>query len=417
MLQIDCQFLITRIILTIAVVSCTVPNPNYRGHIDASVGDFACTANQPLRCDGANLIRCGAVDDTAVSETCAFGCSASELRCLDMAPSNGLASFLDQASGEPDLDLGDWATIDTDTGIITLGGALLNPAPQTAVQVQAGAPAIRVLTARSLKAKQVDVVGTNALAVVTSGDIAIQGAFTASANVVTSAAGSQSGDICKGQNGNYNNALRFRGGSGGGGFGSTGGAGGGRAGSGTSTTSVTQPGSAGGAATGTPTLIPLRGGCDGGGTNAGRGGGAIALVSRTRIVVTGTIAVNGGGGGGDSAGGGSGGGILLEAPIVDVSGKVVANGGGGSGCGVATNGQPSSIPAAGSLGCTNFYTNGAGGNGAAGNVSAGDGTPSADVGGGGGGGVGRIRVNTTPDGQHATGLYSPAPTYGPLAGR
>lgn len=409
--------------LVLAVTSCTVPNPNYRPHVDGSVDTegstavIACAANQPLRCDGANLVRCGATGDVEVSEPCGFGCGEAEKRCLDMAPSNGLAAFLDQAVNAMDLDLGDWATINTDTGAISSISLNMVPPPTTEIQVQTAAPSIRVLVVRSLKARNVDVIGKNALAVVSHGDIAIQGAFTVTTGDVPGAGAFNDGD-CKGLPGIYDANFKARSGSGGGGFGTAGAAGGGGMGKTHTSIQVTQPGSAGGAASGNPTLVPLRGGCDGGGdVLGGHGGGALQLVSRTSIAVTGVVAANGGGAGGDGAGGGSGGGILLEAPIVDVAGTVVANGGGGGGCGVAMNGRLDDIPASGSLGCTNFYATGAGGNGAAGRREATSGATSPDVGGGGGGGAGRIRVNTAAGGQRTTGRYSPTPTSGELATR
>lgn len=409
--------------LVLAATSCTVPNPNYRPHVDGggeSEGSsevIACDPNQPLRCDGANLVRCGATGDSEVREPCSLGCGEVEKRCLNMTPSNGLVAFFDQAASETDLDLGNWATINTDTGAITVDSLLLVPPVTTEIQLQTAAPSIRVLIVRSLKTNNVDVVGKNALAVVSHGDIAIQGAFTVTTRDASGAGAFNRGN-CKGAPGIYDRHIDARGGSGGGGFGTAGAAGGGGMGTTNTSIHVTQPGSAGGVANDDPTLVPLRGGCDGGGDAfGGHGGGALQLVSRTSIVVTGVVAANGGGAGGDAAGGGSGGGILLEAPIVEVTGRVAANGGGGGGCGVAFDGGLDDKPARGSLACTSFYTTGAGGNGAAGQLEATPGTTSADVGGGGGGGAGRIRVNTARDSHRTTERYSPTPTIGELATR
>lgn len=410
------QLTLIRSLLVVAAASCTVPNPNYRPRVDASVdpGGGVCSAKQPLRCHGANLVRCNATGDAEVSEPCAFGCSAAELRCLQIAPSNGLGAFLAQASSEPDLDLGDWATIDTDTGAVTLGGAAMVPPPKTALHAQAGAPAIRVLIVRSLKAKNVDIVGKNAFAVVSSGSVAISGTLSASAKTVTAGAGSHSDEACHGQTASASAVSPWPG-SGGGGFGTAGGAGGIGVQPRPSGIPIIRAGAPGGASSGTPTLMPLRGGCNGGGGDlGGGGGGAIALVSNSNVVVTGTVAANGGGAGGNGTGGGAGGAILVEAPVVEISGTMVANGGGGGGCGVALDGGMDQTPATGSLACAGLTPTGAGGNGAAGSVDATNGTGSGNTAGGGGGGAGRIRVNTASGTQPTTGLYSPAPTWGGL---
>jgi hypothetical protein len=100
---------------------------------------------------------------------------------------------------------------------------------------------------------------------------------------------------------------------------------------------------AAGAAYGNVLLVPFRGGSGGGGGNGGLGGGggggggALRIVSSTTIVVSGTIAADGGNGGSGSGdgctlgngGGGSGGGIHLIAPTVSGTGNISAKGGGG----------------------------------------------------------------------------------------
>ena len=173
-------------------------------------------------------------------------------------------------------------------------------------------------------------------------------------------------------------------------------------------------------------LVPLRGGCDSGTlgpTNFGAGGGAVQLVSRTRIAISGVVAANGSA----FVGGGSGGGILLEAPVVEISGAVVANGGGGSGgCffpRIGEDGRLDATPAAGGAPCDASGANG--GNGGAGNTGAGNGVNANTVGTGapaafggfGGGSVGRIRINTVTGGLRVTGLFSPNPSTGTIATR
>lgn len=359
-----------------------------------------------------------------MSDACAAGCNAAELRCADVVPSNNLASFLALASSQKDLDLGDSATINTDTGRVAIDGTSIDVNSGTLDQT--GAPTIRVLLVRSLTAKKVEVTGTNALAVVSDGDININGVFAASAHDATPGAGALDEARCQGAPQVVGPNGKTVSGAGGGGFGSVGGDGG----SGKRVDDFA-PAQKGGQTTGNASLIPLRGGCRGGGAffGGGRGGGAIQLVSRTQILIAdnGGVATNGGARGG--CGGGSGGGILLEAPVVQVADKgfVVANGAGGMGSLMGQDGQLSATPALGSN--INFRQDynaqeGAGGNGGARNSEATNGQ-SLDEGtlavipwaGHAGGGAGRIRVNTIPDGLKQGGVFSPVPSTGPLATR
>ncbi len=368
-----------------------------------------CTANQGLRCDGANLVRCNADGTGEAIQPCSLGCDAAGKRCYDMEPSNGLGSFLARAGSQPDIDLGNSATINTDNGDITVGGSPIGLRSETLVQ--SGAPTIRVLLVRSLTAKDVVVTGKNALAVVSTGHLKINGVFSASAKGFTPGAGAFNDGDCKGKGSIVQTGAG--GGGGGGGFGSSGGSGG----------RATNPaafsishGGAGGMVTGNAWLVPLRGGCEGSGSEGG--GGAIQFVSGTRITIAGVVAANGAKG----RGGGSGGGILLEAPIVEVPGLIVANGGGGDGIGVQSgtgeDGRLDATPARGGAPLNNGVVWGAGGNGGAGNTSATDGeAATSDViagGGHGGGGFGRIRVNTAPGGHIGGGIYSPTATFGPV---
>jgi hypothetical protein len=189
----------------------------------------------------------------------------------------------------------------------------------------------------------------------------------------------------------------------------------------------------GGLATGTATLVPLRGGCSGGigdgkaGTSPqpGGGGGAIEIDASGTISVGATsaanIAASGGGapandGGGN--GGGAGGAILLVSPAtaqLGVAGALRANGGAGSeGCSSACNGPASgtsghktdsaqALDTSGIAGGGNNLDHGRRGGladlvGAAALVSApGDMTTAQSGGrGGGGGGGGRLRIATSP---------------------
>lgn len=170
--------------------------------------------------------------------------------------------------------------------------------------------------------------------------------------------------------------------------------------------------------------LTLRAGCDGqrGGTGdvaagpAGRGGGAVYLVAKNTITITGGINASGGGatGGGNSSGGsggGSGGMIKLFASTIASSGALIANGGGGaSGAndGVSTGAagaDPSIatplVPAAGGT----DVNGGDGGRGMASSMNQTGGSNGANNagGGGGGGGGGLIESNQPLDGITSAG--------------
>lgn len=451
------EFAFTCLVITAlaGIAACTVPNPNYRrpggdAGSDASSDAGAdatsdasptpspspappppptqpCTANEVLRCDGDNLVRCNAAGTGELSEACAVGCSSR--KCLDVSPSNGLAAFLDQSVVQAELNLGDSANINTDNGMVTVDGKVATV--ESAILVQSGAPTIRVFMVRSLATKKVTVNGTNALAIVSNGDISINDLFDASAHFRSPGAGAFSDGNCSGKTPPLISSVR--GGAGGAGFGSPGGRGGSARNS-----NGFQDGGAGGAITGNAALSPLRGGCHAEGVGGGgKGGGAIQLVSRTKIVVGGKIASNGS----NDGSAGSGGGILLEAPLVEVSGLVVANGASAGlppgsksqyGCGDGQDGQLDTRPAVGGNGCVLIgsgfgpsfdFTRGANGSGAALNVEATDGSAvdlnvsRSAVGGGGGGGAGRIRINAVPGGIRGAGMFSPAPSNGTLGTR
>lgn len=408
------------ILVLVGTVGCGFPRPIPLGGPDAG-GDGGsisiCTANQALRCDGSALVRCNGNGTAEMSEICSLGCNATAPRCVDIDPSNNLAPYLDLTDGEPAVDLGTAATIDTDDGTVMVAGKPV--VVKSTVITQTFAPSIRIFIVHSLTAAQVTITGGNALAVVSNGDLTIGGVFAVSASSSISGSGAFNDATCKGGDGTILPGGTA-GGSGGGGFGFAGGRGG---------TAIsdngTAGGGAGGAPTGNPALIPLRGGCDSGAVSSakGAGGGAMQLVSRTKILVSGVAAANGS----SVTGGGSGGGILFEAPIVEVTGAVVANGGAGAGGCVfprlGEDGRLDTMPATPGVGCSD--QGGDGGSGGAGNTGAGNGASINRTGTGsttafagyGGGGVGRIRVNTAPGGLHRAGLFSPNPSTGAVATR
>lgn len=204
------------------------------------------------------------------------------------------------------------------------------------------------------------------------------------------------------------------GGGAGGSFGSLGGSGGnGSAASGGSPPSPPGPGVHGGCAGGLGGADP-----DGGiGGASGAGGGAVYVIAKSSLALSGLINASGAGGGGGPVNGGGGGGgggaggyIGLDAPMIANGGVIVAAGGGGGGggyTGAVTPGQPGSE----AMGCAR-PTGGSGPNdggtlfgpaGGAGSIDTsqpgGNGESarslgfSVDIGGGGGGGgAGVVRM-------------------------
>lgn len=401
---------------------------------------FACVPNSAV-CSIATLTQCDSTGQVATETACPLGCM-EESRCAALDPSNGLAANLDSAATTFDVTFTGTATIDTSAGVISdESGALA-----LSTEVISGGPVdIFVIEVKSLTASDITVIGNRALAIVSDGDISISGVLDVSADLNRPGAGAlTSSSTCLGGQGGVIDSRAS--GGGGGGFGQLGGRGG-----------------FGGVVGGTPGMIsgnamlqPLRGGCRGGSgatnvlnssptdtpTDPGAGGGAVQLVSNTRIVLEpgAVIAVNGGGGKPATGtvilicfaglpcdpgeGGGSGGAILLESPEVTVTTGATLNANGGSGScsrfGSGSNGTNGTTPASGAN-CSLPY--GDGGNGGAGTTSASggngvNGTGDTAHGGGGGGGVGRIRVNL-PIGStfSPNGVVSPAATAGSLGTR
>lgn len=403
----------------------TVKGPG-ENHVDASVpqGDSpisqVCTPGMGLRCEGDNLVSCNPAGTGEATLTCALGCISAESRCTDIVPSNGLGTYLQATAAQPGVAFDDAAVIDTDACSMSVGGQLL-PVKSMFLTESSGLK-ICTLIVGSLSTLDVTTTGKNALAIVSNGDIKIEGTFSVSANGGTAGPGAHADPTCVG--GNAGKALNSLGGAGGGGFGSPGGGGGSATNSGNAENAAA---STGGGTIGDPTLVPLRGGCDSGTytdnntSYVGRGGGALQLVSRTRIVISGIVAANGS----SVSGGGSGGGILLEAPAVAIPGAVVANGAGGAaGSQTPTLGEAGRLdaqPAAGGQPLSPSVE-GNGGSGAAGATSttAGGSVSTSNpslllLAGHGGGGVGRIRINTAPAGLASGGVFSPQPTTGTLA--
>jgi hypothetical protein len=160
-------------------------------------------------------------------------------------------------------------------------------------------------------------------------------------------------------------------------------------------------------ASGTPEIIPLRGGASGGGANSqgGGGGAGLQLVAGGAFRMTAGSYIN--------VGGGAGGAVLIEATSITVAGVIATNGGGGGGAGAGLdngqNGSANATPANGGPGAA------PGGNGSAGANIDGSAAPAAGVtgaAGGGGGGAGRVRFNSRSGQADLTGatLSPPAST-------
>jgi hypothetical protein len=391
---------------------CT--NPAYpfcdvNGEFDASGGaKNVCTIVPPecpvercgcspgaTSCAGDELTTCDASGTSVTTTACALGCASDGTRCLSFEPSNGLGPALTAAASEPAITIPDGATINTDTGEVKTSGGI-------AVQVHSlaigqGPTTIRALIGGSFTIGDVSVLGANPLAIVSVGDIALDGVLDMGAESTASGPGAQRTGACAGQPSDV-------GGSGGGNA-TEGAAGGGPV-------LISNPRVPGGAAQ--TVFEPLGGGCPGGKllsngsavADGGGGGGAVQLVSLTAIAISGGIDVGGGGGGFNGGGGGSGGNVILEAPRVSFSaGGIFANGGSGGAC--SLNGTDASrdatpAPGPGPCGAHGELYGGAGGTVAAVPTSGGRVGVSETSAGGGGGAVGRLRIATL-DGTYESG--------------
>lgn len=421
------------------LAGCKFPYPADVPDDDAEVDAGACTPSTTT-CVDATLIVCDA-DGVPTETACTFGCAPGGDRCGDLAPSNGLAPYLDQARNAAPVVLAGTALIDTDTGRVTVDGNIV--AVQTAVASSAPVE-ILVIIAKTFEADDVTARGRRALAIVSDGDVVLHGTLSVSASheVPGAGAGSAGDPTCDATRGTSGSAGT--GGAGGGGFGTTGGRGG---------TGGPNAGGNAGSVVGTAALAPLRGGCPGAFKNvipnadpeaeqAGAGGGAIQISARgaLRLDATAFIAASGGGAKGITgdfmcfelagdpprcragSGGGAGGGILLEATTVQVppSAGIVANGGAGhcSAYGLASDGVLSESSAPGTD-CSSVAEAGSGGAGGAGSLGGFNGTAGQATGGGGGGGAGRIRINLPPLVVFDPGppIVSPAPSLGAVATR
>lgn len=407
--------------------TCVPRAPDPDGGVDPSVceGEGA-----SVLCADDAVVQCSSVGEVLDEQPCPLGCEPDPARCFELAPSNDLEPFFDNAATAPAIDLADGAVVDTSTGVArNADGGSVN-IPSVLVPAMDGGVATRVLVASSARLGDVRFEGEPAVALLVLGEVEIEGELSFSGALVvdedgkwvqppTPGAVEEGRETCRGDWG-----VECGGGAGGG-HGSAGGLGG---------ATSNNPPALGGATTGADDLQPLVGGCPGGTAIAtqplelnmatalgGNGGGAIQISSRTSIAIGASAGINASGFGGvdelpgnrcGGAGGGSGGAILLEAPVVRfaASGQLAANGGGGGCMGAAGgDGRMGATPAAGG----SCAAHGNGGSGAALEAPPGAGDSSSDGnGGGGGGGVGRIRINAGVIDGLEEAVISPGPSLG-----
>jgi hypothetical protein len=396
---------------------------------DGAGGCVACLANQTT-CVAGTLSVCDGNGVVSSSTACAVGCSSDATRCATLVPSNDLAAQLAMVANPPDIDLENGG-LDVTTGMFTPtdpsdGSAY--PVAMIFVDAAAGGQLMEVIVAHKLTLNNVGVGFSSetrpnvALAAIATSDVEIDGTLTIGLIGIDFDEQCIGEDPTSGSDHGFTDTI----GGGGGGFGTIGGDGGAIGGG---------HGGTGGAISGNETLIPLRGGCDGGniaqrGTRHSFGGGALQLTSLTSIEVRGIVNADASlPAAGVGAGGGTGGAILLEGPsvILDANASLLARGAGGT-AGDGTDGVPQqdalSVPGGICKTDTDQVTCSAGGAGASPTVAAPnaaefDGvTGIANVStGGGGGGLGRIRINTA-DGTFTPGsgaLVAGALTVGTVA--
>jgi len=393
-------------------------DPNADGCRLCDPNETACTNGKVATCDGD-----GAVISTAL---CPLGCFETEPRCREIDPSNGLGPYLDMVADPPSIDVEE-LEFDTMSGQVverpsgtqlTVPSFLINPA--------VGGVPVRVFVVDALKIVRASAYGPGgpstgnspgpAFAIVARSDIQISGLLR-----LYGSAGSSLTPGCIGGRGRLRANCSYSSSGGGGGAFATNGAKGG------DIPNNSCAGGIGGIAAGVDRLVPLRGGCAGGGVDddngvvyeyGALGGGAIQLASRTKIYIDGVIDVLGEPGFADrlqpegpiATGGGAGGAMLLEAPVVELgpNAQLLAKGGGGAaGCGTGITCSPGGIGASVGVAATagvdincpaNFTTTSAGA---------------------GGGGLGRLRINTR-DGVYtkaSSSVEEAATTSGPVSTR
>jgi hypothetical protein len=386
---------------------------------DDGGGDDACNGSS-VECVDDSLRTCTKAGETPVDTPCAWGClDTATPHCATLVPAgsggvagNGVMGSDLDPDGLADVVIGDGVTLDSDNGRIgTLAMPNLHHSAaqgiENGIDVVLRGP-ITMFRFKSLTINgTLTLVGSRPIAFVVDGEVTLGGVIDARGICSSFVAGpggygggsaaSANGGTPAGTFGGGTGAATEATGGGGGGYGSPGASG---------------DAAKGGEVWGDAQISTLVGGAGGGagdgGGNFGRGGGgggALQIVSNASITVA-SGGINAGGCGGkagtgnnDSGGGGGAGGtILLEAPRVIVNGTLAVNGGGGGGGGgnAATAGANGTLDRTPATGGSGDGTDEQGGNGAAGGTAATNGSNGAAPGGG-GGGMGRIRINTRND--------------------
>jgi hypothetical protein len=168
---------------------------------DASIDvPTSCTPNTTT-CTGQLLTVCNA-EGSPTNTVCNFGCASSNDRCLDLAPSNGLATYLDQSAAAQPLTLTGNASINTSTGVVMNGDG--STVTVTSTMLSTTPVGTMVISARALDVGNVTVRGSRALAIVVDGDAMFRGTFSGSATKFTPGPGSSLLPECNAGNGAAN---------------------------------------------------------------------------------------------------------------------------------------------------------------------------------------------------------------------
>ena len=226
---------------------------------DGVTDSDATTACAPstIVCDDARgeYVACSAAGTPDVVLHCPLGCAPDEEKCLDIDPHNGLAMYLDMARTSPlvtAVAFSGTSEIDPVSGTASSGG--------NSVQIPSVmAGSLRVFMVRSLvvrgNLRSKLAFSAPSIAIVSAGDITIEGTFDVSADAHRAGAGFYN-NRCPG-GGSMMAATTTPTPGGGGGGGSTAGAQGGA-------NSLGMAGFPGGARLSGPLVEPLERGCDGG---------------------------------------------------------------------------------------------------------------------------------------------------------
>ncbi|MEZ4254952.1 MAG: hypothetical protein R3A78_04435 [Polyangiales bacterium] len=371
-------------------------------------------------------------------------------------------------AGGPDLHItvGEHGTWNVDTGELKIGADTIT-IPATVQAQEEGAPMLSVFSVGTLEVDDggtLTLVGTNAVAILATGDISLDGVLDASGDEGTGGPGGASSAtdflleglwMTSGRPGNRsskkdisNNPVAYANGGGGGGSnGSRGGSGGpamaAKIDVATSVTGAAPTSLIGGGAGGVgmcDQMVQVLGGGGGGGVLLGTQGtlrvGVSGVVdlggaggrSRASSIASNCGAAGGGGGGG----GGAGGTLFADARTVVIEGGIFANGGGGGGgdtggamrAAAGDHGTKTLLPAEGGAKGEPVVAGGVryvGEDGASGSADAGDGASAATAtgeetahsslasSGGGGGGLGRIVIHSeSGEAAMEDGAFSPS---------